>query len=87
MKKEFGGLLHRLLGSSQSDAAAGESAPLQLDDIQGIILRGYRMPFVRHFLLKVTAPTAARKLLRAPRQWRRNRRTTDHDREGLACWI
>ncbi len=63
MKKEFGGLLHRLLGSSQSDAAAGESAPLQLDDIQGIILRGYRMPFVRHFLLKVTAPTAARKLL------------------------
>ena len=86
MKKEIGGLLHRLLGRSQDDEAAVESAPLQLDDIQGIILRGYRMPFVRHFLLKVTAPTAAQAAW-APRQWRRNRRTTDHDREGLACWI
>ena len=32
-------------------------------DIQGFILRGYRMPMVRHFLLTVGAPAAARRLL------------------------
>ena len=36
---------------------------LDLEDIQGIILRGYRMPIVRHFLLKVDVPAEARKLL------------------------
>ena len=33
------------------------------DDIQGFIVRGYRMPMVRHFLLSVTTPAEARKLL------------------------
>ncbi len=33
----------------------GKSA-LDLADIQGFILRGYRMPMVRHFLLTVGTP-------------------------------
>jgi deferrochelatase/peroxidase EfeB len=46
----------------------GDSKPsskdaLNLLDIQGIILRGYRMPMVRHFLLTVGVPAKARKLL------------------------
>ena len=36
---------------------------LDLADIQGFILRGYRMPMVRHFLLTVGDPAKARKLL------------------------
>ena len=36
---------------------------LDLPDIQGIIVRGYRMPMVRYFLLKVETPVAARALL------------------------
>ena len=36
---------------------------LDLPDIQGIVVRGYRMPTVRYFLLKVEAPAAARALL------------------------
>ena len=36
---------------------------LNLRDIQGLILRGYRMPMVRHFLLKVSNPSAAHRLL------------------------
>ena len=36
---------------------------LELPDIQGIIVRGYRMPTVRYFVLKVGTPTAARALL------------------------
>jgi deferrochelatase/peroxidase EfeB len=36
---------------------------LDLADIQGFILRGYRMPMVRHFLLTVDVPVEARKLL------------------------
>ena len=36
---------------------------LNLPDIQGIIVRGYRMPMVRYFLLKVNTPAAARALL------------------------
>ncbi|MGC1363183.1 MAG: hypothetical protein WA826_18580, partial [Silvibacterium sp.] len=39
------------------------SAELDLADIQGLILRGYRMPMVRHFLLEVGDPGEARKLL------------------------
>jgi deferrochelatase/peroxidase EfeB len=38
-------------------------AKLNLPDIQGFIVRGYRMPLVRHFLLKVNDPAAARALL------------------------
>jgi deferrochelatase/peroxidase EfeB len=57
--KESVGLLRRLF-------ARGEHAPkttLDLGDIQGFILRGYRMPTVRHFLLAVSVPAAARTLL------------------------
>lgn len=39
---------------------AGE---LALEDIQGVILRGYTMPLQRHFLLGVTEATGARRLL------------------------
>jgi deferrochelatase/peroxidase EfeB len=41
----------------------GVESTLNLEDIQGLILRGYRMPMVRHFLLKVNTPAAARRLL------------------------
>lgn len=56
------GLLHRLFGRSEGPKTAPVSS-LDLADIQGIILRGYHMPVVRHFLFKVTAPAAARALL------------------------
>ena len=36
---------------------------LDLPDIQGIVVRGYRMPTVRYFLLKVGTPDAARAAL------------------------
>lgn len=36
---------------------------LSVEDIQGFVLRGYRMPMVRHYLLKVKVPAAARTLL------------------------
>ena len=36
---------------------------LNLRQIQGVVLRMYRMPQVRHFLLKVNSPAAARVLL------------------------
>ena len=36
---------------------------LNLPDIQGIVVRGYRMPMVRYFLLKVNTPAAARALI------------------------
>jgi hypothetical protein len=36
---------------------------LDLPDIQGIIVRGYRMPMVRYFLLKVKTAAAARAAL------------------------
>jgi Dyp-type peroxidase family len=60
--------LGRLLGRSRHDArqAGSQSEPpahLNLDDIQGFILRGYRMPLVRHFLLTVENPGTARTLL------------------------
>jgi deferrochelatase/peroxidase EfeB len=62
-KKESGGLLHRLFGRSDGHKASSVSKSLNLEDIQGVVLRVYRMPIVRHFLLKVTAPAAARQLL------------------------
>jgi deferrochelatase/peroxidase EfeB len=62
-KREGGGFLHRLFGRLAGHEAAPVTSPLNLADIQGIILRVYRMPVVRHLLLKVTAPAAARKLL------------------------
>jgi deferrochelatase/peroxidase EfeB len=50
---------------SESDLHPGVTnrSTLDLDDIQGFILRGYRMPIVRHFLLTVGVPAEARKIL------------------------
>jgi len=54
MSQEHEGFIHRLFG--QHEHAASRQSALDLDDIQGLILRGYRMPIVRHFLLRVRAP-------------------------------
>ena len=68
--KESGGLLHHLFGRGgheipEPDAHSrpGTRTTLDLGDIQGFILRGYRMPMVRHFLLTVGVPAAALALL------------------------
>ncbi len=65
-----GGFLHRLFNrgaheSSASDVQAVSAAKSKLDlnDIQGLILRGYKMPMVRHYLLTVGDQAAARKVL------------------------
>src|SRR6266566_328661 len=58
-KKKAAGVFGRLFEHSRS----AKTATLDLDDIQGFILRGYRMPMVRHFLLMVGVPAEARKLL------------------------
>jgi deferrochelatase/peroxidase EfeB len=49
----------------ESDAHSGsdQKTTLDLADIQGFILRGYRMPMVRHFVLTVGVPIKARELL------------------------
>jgi deferrochelatase/peroxidase EfeB len=60
--RESGGLLGRLFGRGEH-AAPRHDTTLDLGDIQGFILRGYKMPMVRHFLLKVGVPAEARKLL------------------------
>jgi deferrochelatase/peroxidase EfeB len=49
--------------TGQADRQSAPPVQLNLDDIQGFILRGYRMPMVRHFLLTVGVPSAARALL------------------------
>jgi hypothetical protein len=60
-KRFLGGLFGR--GRYGTRRASAALAPLELDDIQGFVLRGYRMPMVRHFLLKVGVPAEARALL------------------------
>ena len=45
-----------------STSRSASASPLDLGDIQGFILRGYRMPMVRHFLLTVGVPAEARML-------------------------
>ena len=61
------GLLRRLLGrrrhETDGDSGTGGTSALDLADIQGFILRGYRMPMVRHFLLTVGDPAQARRQL------------------------
>jgi deferrochelatase/peroxidase EfeB len=58
------GFLHKLFVRKDEKAHADKaSGTLDLEDIQGFILRGYRMPMVRHFLLEVGEPAHARKLL------------------------
>src|SRR5580704_4706763 len=68
--KQGGGLLGRVFGRGDHSAArkvahsaTQQPSKLDLADIQGFILRGYRMPMVRHFLLTVSVPAAARKIL------------------------
>ena len=68
--KESGGPLRRLFRRIEDatqehypQSRPGNRSALDLGDIQGFILRGYRMPMVRHFLLGVDVPAAARKLL------------------------
>src|SRR5450755_1218333 len=58
-----GGLFSRWFGGGAVQGRADTKGALDLADIQGFILRGYRMPMVRHFLLTVGVPAAARKLL------------------------
>jgi Dyp-type peroxidase family len=43
--------------------ASNETAPqeLPLADLQGLIVRGYHMPHVRHFVLKIDQPAAAKR--------------------------
>jgi deferrochelatase/peroxidase EfeB len=63
-KEPSDGLLHRLLERIEGHVRSkADKSTLNLEDIQGFILRGYRMPMVRHFLLKVGTPAAARKLI------------------------
>jgi deferrochelatase/peroxidase EfeB len=57
-----GGLLNSLFGR-RGQATREPDGTLRLGDIQGLILRGYRMPMVRHYLLTVGVPAAARRLL------------------------
>ena len=68
--KESGSLLGRFFGHSEAKSSGSDSrsvatkkSTLNLGDIQGFIVRGYRMPMVRHFLLTVNVPAAARKIL------------------------
>ena len=68
--KESRGFLHRVFGRGGYEtpgpdvhSAPGARTSLNLNDIQGFILRGYRMPMVRHFLLTVGVPAKARELL------------------------
>src|SRR5260370_15880330 len=68
--KEGGGLFRRVFGRGGHGTAAPDthsetrkSSALDLADIQGLILRGYRMPMVRHFLLSVGTAKEARKIL------------------------
>ena len=92
--KGGGGLLGRLFGhgdheSSEPKAQAGQSGKTALDlaDIQGFIMRGYRMPMVRHFLLTVGDPASARKLLGRLVSGDESDGSADHHRRRLACGV
>jgi deferrochelatase/peroxidase EfeB len=68
--QESGGFLRRMFGRAEhytstpnTQSRTTAKTALDLADIQGFILRGYRMPMVRHFLLTVRVPAEARKLL------------------------
>ena len=55
VRRWLGGMRHEPPTTDGGSGAPGGSA-LDLADIQGFVLRGYRMPMVRHFLLTVRAP-------------------------------
>src|SRR5277367_3015348 len=62
------GRLARLFGksdqpSSETRSAKASPSTLELTDIQGFVVRGYRMPMVRHFLLSVGHAAHARGVL------------------------
>src|SRR5712671_3244457 len=64
------GFLRRLFGRVKTEvpgrdfrSRSASGSVLDLGDIQGFILRGYRMPMVRHFLLTVGVAAEARKML------------------------
>ena len=85
------GLLRRLHGRARhgppgagGDSPAPDEAALDLADIQGFVLRGYRMPMVRHFLLAVRDPGTSAQATRTARERRRIRRPADHHCRGLA---
>ena len=68
--RETPGLLRRVLrrrrrenGQTEGDSGTIDKSALDRADIQGFILRGYRMPMVRHFLLAVATPAHARRQL------------------------
>ena len=63
--KKEGDFFHRLFAKDEQKAPepGSHSPSLDLPDIQGFILRGYRMPMVRHFLLTVSHPAKARAVL------------------------
>jgi len=68
--RKSGGFLDRLLQRVErkpakpgTESKRDAKTAFELHDIQGFILRGYRMPMVRHFLLTVSDPAEARKLL------------------------
>ena len=48
---------------TEGDSGTMDKSALDVADIQGFILRGYRMPMVRHFLLTVEVPAHARRQL------------------------
>ena len=62
LRRFVGGRRHEPSGTDR-DSAALEGSALDLADIQGLVLRGYRMLMVRHFLLKVGVPPQARRQL------------------------
>jgi deferrochelatase/peroxidase EfeB len=57
------GRVEREIPARGSHSRSASGSALDLGDIQGFILRGYRMPMVRHFLLTVGVPAEARKML------------------------
>ena len=69
---------------TNGDSAATEKSALDLADIQGFILRGYRMPMLRHFLLTVGNSGTRAQATWTARQRRRIRRPANHDCRGLA---
>ena len=57
---------HKLVSHGEKEkpgTPAPEKSALDLGDIQGFVVRGYRMPLVRHFVLAVGVPAKARELL------------------------
>ena len=56
------------------------NAMIDFADVQGNILRGYRMPRVRYLILEVADRSAARRWLAASDIRRRRRRSADHAR-------